>query len=49
MRDTEYATMHEQEMVHWWFRGRRVLLRDLRICRIRQHDSLNAAACCSGS
>ena len=29
MRDTEYATMHDQEMVHWWFRGRRVLLRDL--------------------
>jgi SAM-dependent methyltransferase len=29
MRDTEYATMHEQEMVHWWFRGRRVLLREL--------------------
>jgi SAM-dependent methyltransferase len=29
MRDTEYATMHGQEMVHWWFRGRRVLLREL--------------------
>lgn len=29
MRDTEYATMHDQEMVHWWFRGRRVLLREL--------------------
>ena len=29
MRDSEYATMHEQELVHWWFRGRRVLLRRL--------------------
>lgn len=29
MRHTEYATMHEQEMVHWWFRGRRLLLREL--------------------
>jgi SAM-dependent methyltransferase len=29
MRDTEYATMHDQEMVHWWFCGRRVLLREL--------------------
>ncbi len=29
MRDTEYAVMHNQEMVHWWFRGRRVLLMSL--------------------
>jgi SAM-dependent methyltransferase len=26
MEPAEYAVMHEQEMVHWWFRGRRALL-----------------------
>ena len=29
MESAEYAVMHEQEMVHWWFRGRRVLLERL--------------------
>jgi len=29
MEPAEYAVMHEQEMVHWWFRGRRALLERL--------------------
>jgi SAM-dependent methyltransferase len=29
MDPAEYGVMHEQEMVHWWFRGRRALLRRL--------------------
>lgn len=40
MRDTEYATMHDQEMVHWWFRGRRVLLRELIARHLRFPDGL---------
>lgn len=33
MQDTEYKVMHEQELVHWWFRGRRALLERL----LRRH------------
>jgi SAM-dependent methyltransferase len=29
MESAEYAVMHEQEMVHWWYRGRRTLLQRL--------------------
>jgi SAM-dependent methyltransferase len=29
MEPAEYEVMHRQEMVHWWFRGRRALLRRL--------------------
>ena len=29
MDPAEYGVMHEQEMVHWWFRGRRALLERL--------------------
>ena len=29
MQEAEYAVMHQQELVHWWFRGRRALLRRL--------------------
>lgn len=33
MQQAEYEVMHEQELVHWWFRGRRALLERL----IRRH------------
>jgi len=29
MQEAEYGVMHEQELVHWWFRGRRALLERL--------------------
>ena len=29
MEPAEYGVMHDQEMVHWWFRGRRTLLERL--------------------
>lgn len=29
MEPAEYGVMHEQEMLHWWFRGRRALLERL--------------------
>lgn len=31
MEPAEYGVMHQQEMVHWWFRGRRALLERLLI------------------
>ena len=34
MRAEEYRIMHTQELHHWWFRGRRLMLADL----LGRHD-----------
>jgi SAM-dependent methyltransferase len=39
MREEEYATLHELGLVHWWFRGRRELLRRLLTRHLRQPAS----------